>query len=632
MTGSDGGMKKDGSPDINSPFYIHASEHPKQMHINGTLIDNNYTDWSQEMLNFLFAKNKVGFIDGTLMKPKKTATDYMAWMHFDAMVKGWLMTAMKKEIRRSVKYANTASEIWSDLRERFRKESTPHAYELKQTLSNTHQSRISVSAYYTKLRGLWDEIESVLPAPRCTCNKCSCEMGKKRNELREKEKLYQFLMGLDVDFAVIKTQILGMNPKPTLGNTYHLVAKDERQRMISGEKKTPPKSAAFKAFKPVRRENNVSQNKNVPKYQKCLTKEQYYSFLKHFAENDVKDGNVRMANMAGKRSWDSNWVVDSGSTEHITHDETVLNNKIVCSNEEPVVIPNGDAIHKPHTRSLIGTGKCRKGLYRMGLLNGEIRAMMTNGNTWHKRLGHASEDKLVAIDFLKSITFEAKLPKRFWGKCILTATYIINRLPSKVIDDKTPFELVFNQKPDYENMRVFGCLTYHRKTDIRGDKFKEREKPGVFMGYPQGTKGYKILDIKTGKIIISRDTKFFEEKFLFKGDNLIYEEVDALDPLNKPICDEIKNYVRPTIDEVQINESTSTEEKNKNSVVNERNEFDGTDDADEHNVNPTLNENEAEDILSKTSGPPQDTTEGDEAQPDIPQPTRVKRNRSNQLI
>ncbi|KAJ0510788.1 putative transcription factor interactor and regulator CCHC(Zn) family [Helianthus annuus] len=419
MVGNDEGTKKEGSsPDINSPLYIHASDYPKQMHVNDTLTDNNYTDWSQEMLNFLFAKNKVGFVDGTLKKPEKTATDYMAWMRCDAMVKGWLTTAMEKDIRGSVKYANTASEIWSDLRERFGKASAPRAYELKQTLSNTHQSGSSVSAYYTKLRVLWDEIESVLPAPRCTCDKCSCGVGKKMNELREKERLYEFLMGLDADFAVIKTQILAMNPIPTLGNAYHLVAEDERQRMISGEKKTPTENAAFKAFKPVRRENSTSQNKAAPKDQKhgdmveqcthcgrsghkrdgCfkiigypdwwpgkmkpkaahvetdaspvpgLTKEQYQSFLKHFAENDVKDGSVRMANMAGKKGWDSDW--------------------------------------KLHTRSLIGAGKCRKGLYRMGLFSGERRSMMTTGNTWHKRLGHASEDKLVAIDFLKNITLD----------------------------------------------------------------------------------------------------------------------------------------------------------------------------------------------------------------------------------
>lgn len=58
-------------------------------------------------------------------------------MRCDAMIKGWLTTAMEKEIRNSVKYAKTATEIWKDLKERFGKESAPKAYELKQSLNTT---------------------------------------------------------------------------------------------------------------------------------------------------------------------------------------------------------------------------------------------------------------------------------------------------------------------------------------------------------------------------------------------------------------------------------------------------------------------------------------------------------------
>ena len=105
---------------------------------------------------------------------------------------------------------------------------------------------------------------------------------------------------------------------------------------------------------------------------------------------------------------------------------------------------------------------------------------------------------------------------------------------------------------------------------------------------------------------------------------MIYEEVDALDPLKAPICDEIKNHVKPIVDEIHIDESTLSEELNRNSTTNEPSESDGT---NEPNTNPPLNE-EVEDILNQISGPPEETTEGNEAQPDIPEPTRVKRNRS----
>nr|GFA28308.1 hypothetical protein [Tanacetum cinerariifolium] len=157
----------------------------------------------------------------------------MAWMRCDAMVKGWLATAMEKEIRASVKYANTAAEIWKGLKERFGKESVPRAYELKQVLNVTQQDRVTVSAYFTKLRRIWDEINTVLPTPRCTCNGCRCEVGKKLVELKEKERLYEFLLGLDSDFTVIRTQILTMKPTPNLSNSYHMVAEDEHQRNVT---------------------------------------------------------------------------------------------------------------------------------------------------------------------------------------------------------------------------------------------------------------------------------------------------------------------------------------------------------------------------------------------------------------
>lgn len=100
---------------VDSPFYIHASEYPKQIQVNDALTDSNYNDWVQEMRNFLFANNKIGFVDGSIAKPIETSADYMPWMRCDAMVKGWLTTTMEKDIRSSVKYANTAAEIWAGL-------------------------------------------------------------------------------------------------------------------------------------------------------------------------------------------------------------------------------------------------------------------------------------------------------------------------------------------------------------------------------------------------------------------------------------------------------------------------------------------------------------------------------------
>ena len=78
-------------------------------------------------------------------------------------------------------------------------------------------------------------------------------------------------------------------------------------------------------------------------------------------------------------------------------------------------------------------------------------------------------------------------------------------------------------------MRILGCLAYYRSIETNGDKFEIRGRPGVFMGYPNGTKGYKIYDPKSGKIITSRDVRFAEKTFPFatKIEQTKYEEEDV---------------------------------------------------------------------------------------------------------
>ncbi|XP_076884931.1 uncharacterized protein LOC143534303 [Bidens hawaiensis] len=263
MTGDQRKQTDGGAADHTSPFYIHASDYPRQLHVNDVLTDGNYTDWSQEMLNFLFAKNKVGFIDGSIKKPEPDSPTYMAWMRCDAMLKGWLNTAIEKEIRTSVKYAFTAQLIWADLKERFGKDNAPRAYELKHSLTMIKQEGSSISAYFTRLRSIWDEIESVLPIPLCMCNGCTCGLGKKLSDLKDKERLYEFLLGLDSEYGTTRTQILAMQPTPTLSSAYHLVYDDEQQRAISGSKRPINDATAFQAFLPRKKDLNLSQNKYV---------------------------------------------------------------------------------------------------------------------------------------------------------------------------------------------------------------------------------------------------------------------------------------------------------------------------------------------------------------------------------
>lgn len=90
------------------------------------------------------------------------------------------------------------------------------------------QEGMIFSTYYTKLRSVWDEIQSVTQLPACRCQDCKCDISKEITRFRDKEILYDFLMGLNEEYNMIKTQILSSDPLPTLGVAYHLVSQDER--------------------------------------------------------------------------------------------------------------------------------------------------------------------------------------------------------------------------------------------------------------------------------------------------------------------------------------------------------------------------------------------------------------------
>ncbi|GKE72957.1 zinc finger, CCHC-type containing protein [Tanacetum coccineum] len=151
---------------------------------------------------------------------------------------------------------------------------------------------------------------------------------------------------------------------------------------------------------------------------------------------------------------------------------------------------------------------------------------------------------------------ETNMPQKFWAEAVRHAIYILNSVPTKALEDITPYEAIKQRKPNLENLRVLGCIAYAK---LRKSKRNE-----------QGSKAYRLFDPTTQRICVSRDVKFKEN-----------ETWDWKDYMSKLINDE------PGWTDFRIGDLEATNKHHDQGFqpIEEDNEFPNNDDDDY--VSPT---------------------------------------------
>ena len=178
----------------------------------------------------MLTKNKLGFIDGTftLSSPLiSNPSSVQAWIRCDNMVGTWLTNSVSLKLQASIIYEDTALEIWNDLKNHFAQTNGPRVFNLQKEIAELHQGEMSIIDFFTQLKVFWDQLQNLSLFPTCTCGKCMCNINKRLNDLQGRKSMMKFLMGVNESFSQVRSQVLLMDPIPSVSKVYSLMIQEE---------------------------------------------------------------------------------------------------------------------------------------------------------------------------------------------------------------------------------------------------------------------------------------------------------------------------------------------------------------------------------------------------------------------
>ena len=116
------------------------------------------------------------------------------------------------------------------------------------------------------------------------------------------------------------------------------------------------------------------------------------------------------------------------------------------------------------------------------------------------------------MEMTRSILKHMCMPNYLWGEAVRHATYLLNRVVTRVIKDKTPYECFRDKKPTIDHIRVFGCIANAKIDKPHLKKLDDRTRVLVHLGTEPGSKAYRLLNPQEKKVVVSRDVVFDETK------------------------------------------------------------------------------------------------------------------------
>ncbi|XP_045831491.1 uncharacterized protein LOC123922861 [Trifolium pratense] len=410
--------------------------------------------------------------------------------------------------------------------------------------------------------------------------RCICESGvRNAKNQHEVTRSIRFLTGLNEQLDHVSAQILLMNPLPTINKIFSLVIQYERQNNSThlDESKVHVNSSDSRRGQGRGRgssHSSFAQGGNRSNSFSAKNKEcSYCGKTNHVVENCYKKhgfpphyGRSTTANNASLESFEEREDLDDtksvkGNNSHdafgFTKDQynqllnlvqasnaSTSNNAITSSKVNIVSGHVASGTTNSFNSSAFGSWIVDSGVsdHICSSLNcfssynsiTPIHVKLPNGNAFIAKYagtmqfspGFLVSQVLCVPDFhlnllsVPKLCIDNKYVVSFNNdKCLIQATYIINRIPTPLLHNLSPYFLHFQQQPDLHELKVFGSLCYASTIQNHRTKLDTRARKVVYLGLKPCVKGSNLLNLNTKNIFVSINVTFHEHILPYKGTN-----------------------------------------------------------------------------------------------------------------
>jgi hypothetical protein len=116
------------------------------------------------------------------------------------------------------------------------------------------------------------------------------------------------------------------------------------------------------------------------------------------------------------------------------------------------------------------------------------------------------------LNCVRVLLKQSNLCDEMWGEAVLHATFLRNRISTRTLQGRSPFQVLFKRAPDVKGVKVFGCLAYANVPTKLRKKLDPKAKPMILVGGPHG-QTYRLFDPESQRITKSRHVRFYETDF-----------------------------------------------------------------------------------------------------------------------